>query len=158
MRRMWITSSVMTEVGKGVGVGSGVGVGLGVIVGVDVVVGVGVIVGVAVGDGEAVQVGVGVGVAGGTMGEGVGLLVGVLEGRSVAAVTSWGAECSSPPAANMMAPMRTKKAMSANPARLRIRPLSVRVEGSELPSTPAMCWISYLPLFGLSRVPRIAAA
>ena len=115
----------MTEVGKGVGVGSGVGVGLGVRVGV------GVIVGVAVGDGEGVQVGVGVGVAVGTVGVGVGvgLLVGVLEGRSVAAATSWGAECNSPPAANTMAPMRTKKPMSANPARLRRRPPSLRVEG-----------------------------
>jgi len=152
MRRMWITSSVMIEVGKGVGVGGGVGVGLGVRVGV------GVIVGVAVGDGEGVQVGVGVGVAVGTVGEGVGLLVGVLEARSVAATTSWGAECSSPPAANTMVANRTKKPTSANPARLRMRPPSFRVEGSEIPSSPAMSRICYLPRFGATRSPKIAAA
>jgi hypothetical protein len=128
----------MTEVGKGVGVGNGVGEGLGVRVGVSV------IVGVAVGDGEGVQVGVGVAV--GTVGEGVGLLVGVLGGRSVAEVSSWGAECRSPPTANTMAPMKTKKPMSANPARLRVRPLPFRVKGCEPPSPSVMSRICCLPL------------
>jgi hypothetical protein len=154
MRRMWSTSSVMTEVGKGVGVGSGVGVGLGVRVGVGVMVGVAV----AVGDGEGVQVGVGVGVAGGTVGEGVGLLVGVLEGRSVATAMSWGAERNSPPAANTMAAMKIKKPRSANPARLRMRPPSFRVEGPETPSSPAMSRLCCLLLPGLSRLPGIVAA
>ena len=126
-----MTSSVMTEVGKGVGVGSGVGVGLGVRVAVGVRVGVAVGVAVAVADGVQVSVGVGVGVAVGMVGVGVGLPVGVLEGGSVASAALQGAACSWPAAAKTTAPSSTKKASHASPARLRSRPRPSRVKESE---------------------------